>query len=186
MKVTASNLFGCVVIDPLVFGDERGFFLETYQAERYQQLAGIELRFVQDNHSRSSQGVLRGMHFQKKKPQGKLVRVVRGEVFDVAVDLRVKSPSFGQWFGVVLSEQNHRQLWLPPGLAHGFLVLSDSADFEYKCTDYYDPQDEGVLRYDDATVGIQWPVMTNYQLSAKDQAGKSFLEIIDENTDNRC
>jgi dTDP-4-dehydrorhamnose 3,5-epimerase len=169
-----------------VFGDERGFFLETFQAMRYKQLAGIDMPFLQDNHSRSSQGVLRGLHFQKNKPQGKLIRVVRGEVFDVSVDLRKNSPTFGQWFGVVLSEQNHRQLWLPPGLAHGFLVLSDSADFEYKCTDYYDPQDEGVLRYDDATVGIQWPTMVNYQLSAKDQAGKSFQDIIDENTDNRC
>ena len=186
MKVLNTHLFGSMIIEPQVFGDERGFFLETFQATRYQQLVGIDMPFLQDNHSRSSQGVLRGLHFQKNKPQGKLIRVVRGEVFDVSVDLRKNSPTFGQWFGVVLSEQNHRQLWLPPGLAHGFLVLSDSADFEYKCTDYYDPQDEGVLRYDDATVGIQWPTMANYQLSAKDQAGKSFKEIIDENTDNRC
>jgi dTDP-4-dehydrorhamnose 3,5-epimerase len=180
MKVTKTAIAQCMLIEPKVFGDDRGFFLETFQAERYQQLAGIELPFVQDNHSRSAQGVLRGLHFQKTKPQGKLVRVIQGEVFDVAVDLRKDSPSFGQWFGVHLSEQNHRQLWLPPGLAHGFLVLSESADFEYKCTDYYDPSDEGILRYDDATVGVQWPAMPQYLLSAKDQAGKSFQEIVDE------
>lgn len=185
MKVIATNLAGCMVIEPLVFGDERGFFLETFQAERYRQLAGIELPFVQDNHSRSAQGVLRGIHFQKNRPQGKLVRVVQGEVFDVAVDLREDSLSFGQWFGLVLSATNHRQLWLPPGLAHGFLVLSESADFEYKCTDYYDPSDEGVLRFDDPTVGVEWPEMSQYQLSAKDRAGKSFQEIIDEAAHHR-
>ena len=185
MKVTTTNLAGCLVIDPQVFGDERGFFLESFQAERYKRLAGIDLPFVQDNHSRSAQGVLRGLHFQKSKPQGKLVRVVHGEVFDVAVDLRADSVSFGQWFGVHLSEQNHRQLWLPPGLAHGFLVLSASADFEYKCTDYFDPTDEGVLRFDDATIGIEWPSLPQYVLSAKDQAGKSFQEIIDEAAHHR-
>ena len=185
MKVTDTTLIGCKVIEPQVFGDERGFFLETFQVARYQQFAGIEQQFVQDNHSRSSYGVLRGLHFQKNKPQGKLIRVVKGEVFDVSVDLRVDSPTFGKWFGVNLSEQNHRQLWLPPGLAHGFLVLSESADFEYKCTDYYDPSDEGVLRFDDPTVGVEWPEMSQYQLSAKDRAGKSFQEIIDEAAHHR-
>lgn len=185
MKVTTTNIAGCVVIEPKVFGDERGFFLETFQAERYQQYAGITQPFIQDNHSRSSHGVLRGLHFQKNKPQGKLVRVVNGEVFDVAVDLRADSETFGQWFGIQLSAQNHRQLWLPPGLAHGFLVLSETADFEYKCTDYYDPSDEGVLRFDDPTVGITWPPMSQYLLSPKDQAGKSFQEIINETTDHR-
>lgn len=185
MKVISTNLLGSKVIEPKVYGDERGFFLETFQATRYQELVGIELPFVQDNHSRSSFGVLRGLHFQKTKPQGKLIRVVRGEVFDVSVDLRLESPSFGQWYGVHLSEQNHRQLWLPPGLAHGFLVLSASADFEYKCTDYYDPTDEGVLRFDDATIGIEWPSLPQYVLSAKDQAGKSFQEIIDEAAHHR-
>ena len=139
MKVIKTNLEGCVVIEPKVFGDDRGFFLETFQSERYANLAGIMLPFVQDNHSRSTYGVLRGLHFQKTKPQGKLVRVVKGKVYDVAVDLRRGSDTFGQWEAVVLSEENKKQFWVPPGFAHGFLVLSDIADFEYKCTDYYDP-----------------------------------------------
>ena len=135
MNVVKTKLIDCVIIEPKIFGDERGFFLETFQAERYAELAGITLPFVQDNYSRSSKGVLRGLHFQKTKPQGKLVRVVKGEVFDVAVDIRQESPTFGQWESVILSEENKTQFWVPPGFAHGFIVLSNTADFEYKCTD---------------------------------------------------
>jgi dTDP-4-dehydrorhamnose 3,5-epimerase len=179
MNVIPTKLKDCVIIEPKVFGDERGFFLEAFQAERYRDQAGIDLTFVQDNHSRSQKGVLRGLHFQKTKPQGKLVRVVRGEVFDVAVDIRKGSPSFGHWEGVILSEENKRQFWVPPGFAHGFLVLSDTADFEYKCTDYYDPSDEGSLSWDDAELAIQWPSIgdAEIQLSAKDRAAPSFSEL---------
>ena len=179
MKVIETELTGCVVIEPKVFGDERGFFLETFQASRYRDLAGIDLDFVQDNHSRSGKGVLRGLHFQKRKPQGKLVRVVRGEVFDVAVDIRPDSPSFGKWHGVRLSEENKRQFWVPPGCAHGFLVLSDVADFEYKCTDYYDPSDEGALLWSDADLSIAWPDMDggDIRLSEKDAAAPGFREL---------
>ena len=158
MKVAQTSLKDCVIIEPVVFGDERGFFLETFQAARYSQAAGITLSFVQDNYSRSARGVLRGLHFQKTKPQGKLVRVVSGEVYDVAVDLRSDSSTFGQWEGVVLSEHNKKQLWVPPGFAHGFLVLSDSADFEYKCTDYYDPSDEASILWNDPSLNISWPI----------------------------
>jgi len=176
MNIINTQINGAVMIEPLVFGDSRGFFLETYQTQRYLDQAGIEGPFVQDNHSRSTKGVLRGLHFQKTKPQGKLVRVVRGEVFDVAVDLRRDSPTFGNWAGVWLSEDNHRQLWLPPGLAHGFVVTSDSADFEYKCTDYYDPSDEGCLIWNDPDIGIEWP-LANPLLSAKDKVGLRFKEL---------
>ncbi|TXH92875.1 MAG: dTDP-4-dehydrorhamnose 3,5-epimerase, partial [Rheinheimera sp.] len=158
--------------------DERGFFLESFQAERYRQMAGIELAFVQDNHSRSAQNVLRGLHFQKTKPQGKLVRVVRGEVFDVAVDIRPQSKTFGQWEGVILSEQNHRQFWVPPGFAHGFLVLSEFADFEYKCTDFYDPSDEGSICWNDPQLAIQWPTSAEPVLSAKDAAAPLFRDLM--------
>lgn len=177
MKVVATKLQDCVIIEPKVFGDERGFFLETFQADRYRELAGIELPFVQDNHSRSAKGVLRGLHFQKTKPQGKLVRVVRGEVYDVAVDLRPDSPSFGLWEGVILSEENKRQFWVPPGFAHGFLVLSDVADFEYKCTDYYDPSDEGSLIWSDPDLAIDWPD-SSPQLSEKDSTAPYFSELV--------
>lgn len=176
MKVIPTDVDGVVIIEPKVFGDERGFFLETFQVDRYGELAGINLDFVQDNHSRSSKGVLRGLHFQKSKPQGKLVRVVRGEVFDVAVDLRKGSPTFGKWAGVILSEENKRQFWIPPGLAHAFVTLSDTADFEYKCTDYYDPGDEGCLLWNDPDVGIVWPI-ENPLLSEKDAAGNSFKDL---------
>lgn len=176
MKVVATPLKDCCVIEPRVFGDSRGFFLETFQARRYAEEAGIALPFVQDNHSRSVRGVLRGLHFQIKKPQGKLVRVVSGEVFDVAVDLRRDSPSFGQWFGVFLSEQNKRQFWVPPGFAHGFLVTSDSADFEYKCTDYYDPDDEGAIIWNDPDLAIEWPGGVDIQLSDKDARAGTFSE----------
>ena len=176
MKVSHSKLKGCVVIEPRVFGDERGFFLETFQTVRYQQEAGIDLAFVQDNHSRSARGVLRGLHFQKTKPQGKLVRVVRGEVYDVAVDIRNGSPTFGEWEGIILSEDNKRQLWVPPGFAHGFVVLSDSADFEYKCTDYYDPSDEGSILWNDPDLDIPWPI-ANPVLSTKDQSAKRLVDL---------
>ena len=176
MNIIDTKIKGAVIIEPAVFGDSRGFFLETYQAQRYLDQAGIDQPFVQDNHSRSAKGVLRGLHYQKTKPQGKLVRVVRGEVFDVGVDLRRASPTFGCWQGVWLSEDNHRQLWLPPGLAHGFVVTSESADFEYKCTDYYDPEDEGCLIWNDPHVGIEWP-LENPLLSDKDKAGLSFKEL---------
>ena len=158
MNVIKTRLDGCVIIEPKVFGDERGFFLEAFQAERYSSEAGIALPFVQDNHSRSSRSVLRGLHFQKTKPQGKLVRVVRGQVYDVAVDIRKGSPTYGQWEGLILSEENKTQLWVPPGFAHGFVVLSDTADFEYKCTDYYDPSDEGSILWNDPDLDISWPV----------------------------
>lgn len=177
MKVIATRLKDCVIIEPKVFGDARGFFLESFQADRYREMAGIHQVFVQDNHSRSAQGVLRGLHFQKTKPQGKLVRVVRGEVFDVAVDIRPDSPSFGLWDGIILSEHNHRQLWVPPGFAHGFLVLSESADFEYKCTDYYDPTDEGSVCWNDPTLAIQWPQSGEKILSTKDATAPMFSDL---------
>lgn len=178
MNVIKTNIDGVVIIEPKVFGDERGFFLETFQAERYKEFAGINMSFVQDNHSRSGKNVLRGLHFQKTNPQGKLVRVVRGEVFDVAVDIRKGSLTYGQWAGAILSEENKRQFWVPPGLAHGFVVLSDIADFEYKCTDYYDPSDEGCLMWNDPAVGIEWPDGIDPILSAKDQVGQTLAELV--------
>ena len=176
MKISHSKLKGCVIIEPRVFGDERGFFLETFQAVRYEQEAGIDLPFVQDNHSRSAKGVLRGLHFQKTKPQGKLVRVVRGEVYDVAVDIRKGSATFGEWEGVILSEENKKQFWVPPGFAHGFVVLSDTADFEYKCTDYYDPSDEGSILWSDPDLNIPWPI-ANPALSTKDESAKRLVDL---------
>ena len=176
MNVIATKIQDAVIIEPKVFGDQRGFFLETYQQQRYRELANIQLPLVQDNHSRSTKGVLRGLHFQKTKPQGKLVRVVRGEVFDVIVDLRKNSPSFGQWQGVWLSEENHRQVWFPPGMAHGFLVTSETADFEYKCTDFYDPKDEACLLWNDPDIGIEWPAITPI-LSEKDALGQRFKDL---------
>ncbi|MEI7178174.1 dTDP-4-dehydrorhamnose 3,5-epimerase [Pectobacterium carotovorum] len=176
MQITDSKIHGAKIIQPKVFGDARGFFLETFEKKRYQQMLNIDVDFVQDNHSRSSKGVLRGLHFQKTNPQGKLVRVVRGEVFDVVVDIRQDSPSYGEWCGVTLSEENKTQFWLPPGLAHGFVVLSDIADFEYKCTDYYDPSDEGCLLWNDPEVGIEWPI-ADPLLSEKDKLGKLFQEL---------
>lgn len=152
------------------------FFLETFEKKRYQDMLEIDYDFVQDNHSRSTKGVLRGLHYQTVHPQGKLVRVVRGEVFDVAVDIRPNSPTYGKWEGVILSEENKKQFWIPPGLAHGFIVLSDIADFEYKCTDYYNPTGEGCLLWNDPQVGIQWP-LSNPMLSEKDKAGKLLKEL---------
>ncbi len=176
MKVSHSKLKGCVIIEPSVFGDERGFFLETFQAVRYEKEAGIYLPFVQDNHSRSARGVLRGLHFQKTKPQGKLVRVVRGEVYDVALDIREGSATFGEWEGVTLSEDNKKQFWVPPGFAHGFVVLSDTADFEYKCTDYYDPSDEGCILWSDPDLDIPWPIASPV-LSTKDESAKRLVDL---------
>ena len=159
MKVIESKLDGCVIIEPEVLGDDRGFFVETYQAKKYADLAGITLPFVQDNHSHSSTGVLRGMHFQRSRPQGKLVRVARGSVYDVAIDIRKGSDTFGQWEGVTLSSENQKQFWVPPGFAHGFLVLEDSTDLVYKCTDYYDPEDQVAINWEDPAIGIKWPIM---------------------------
>lgn len=176
MQVFETAIPDVKLIEPKVFGDDRGFFLESFQAERYAQQAGITLPFVQDNHSRSARNVLRGLHFQRSKPQGKLVRVVRGEVLDVAVDIRRGSPTFGNVVAEILSEDNKRQLWIPPGLAHGFVVLSESADFEYKCTDYYDPSDEGSLIWNDPDLNIDWRV-TDPILSAKDAQGLRLAEL---------
>lgn len=177
MEVITTKIADVKIIQPKVFGDARGFFLETFEKRRYQQLLDVDLDFVQDNYSRSARNVLRGLHFQKTQPQGKLVRVVRGAVFDVAVDIRADSPTFGQWTGLELSEENKTQLWIPPGLAHGFVVLSEVADFEYKCTDYYNPQDEACLMWNDAEIAVQWPVATPL-LSVKDQQGLSLQELV--------
>ena len=176
MNIIKTTLNDCVIIEPKIFGDERGFFLETFHTSRYEDLAGISLPFVQDNHSRSSTGVLRGLHFQKTKPQGKLVRVVRGEVFDVAVDIRKASSTFGHWEGVILSEENKKQFWVPPGFAHGFVVLSEIADFEYKCTDYYDSADEGSILWNDPDLGINWPVADPI-LSDKDVNANKLVDL---------
>ena len=176
MKVLKSRLNDCLIIEPTVYGDERGFFLETYHVSKYLDQAGISIPFVQDNHSRSSKSVLRGLHFQKTKPQGKLVRVVSGEVYDVAVDIRNGSSTFGKWEGIILSEENKKQFWIPPGFAHGFVVLSNIADFEYKCTDYYDPSDEGSLLWCDSDLGISWPVK-NPILSDKDLNASKLVDL---------
>jgi dTDP-4-dehydrorhamnose 3,5-epimerase len=176
MNIIKTKLNDCLIIEPKVFGDERGFFLESFHQQRYEQQTGIRQSFVQDNHSRSAYGVLRGLHFQRTRPQGKLVRVVRGEVFDVAVDIRPQSPTFGQWEAVILSEENKRQFWVPPGFAHGFQVLSDFADFEYKCTDYYAPEDEASLAWNDPQLGIDWPIQQPL-LSAKDAKAVTLAEL---------
>lgn len=175
MKVTETVLAGVKIIEPTVFGDQRGFFKETFQTERYAE-AGIDLPFVQDNCSRSAKGVLRGLHLQKTRPQGKLVSCTLGAVFDVAVDVDPTSETFGTYVGVELSESNHLQLWIPPGYAHGFCVLSDVADFQYKCTDYYFPEDEGGLVWNDPDVSIDWPVGLP-SLSEKDQVLPTLAQI---------
>ena len=156
-KFEKTSIEGVVVIEPTVFGDERGWFMETYNEQEFKE-NGIDVQFVQDNQSKSTKGVLRGLHFQTRHPQGKLVRVVKGEVFDVAVDIREDSPTYGKWEGIVLSEDNRKQFFIPAGLAHGFLVLSEEAEFVYKCTDFYDPQGEGGLLWNDETIGIEWPI----------------------------
>jgi dTDP-4-dehydrorhamnose 3,5-epimerase len=171
VQITKTSIPECLLLEPHVFGDERGFFLESWNASTF-AAAGLDLQFVQDNHSRSQQGVLRGLHYQIVAPQGKLVRVTRGSVFDVAVDLRRSSQSFGRWVGVELTEQNHRMFWVPPGFAHGFLVTSESADFQYKCTTCYAPEHDRSLKWDDPAIGIDWPVVSNQSptLSEKDEA----------------
>jgi len=176
MKVVETSIPDVLIIEPKVFGDERGFFYESFNAAAFEAATGLKRQFVQDNHSKSQRGVLRGLHYQIQQPQGKLVRVVAGEVFDVAVDLRKSSPSFGRWFGTHLSAQNQRQLWIPEGFAHGFVVLSESAEFLYKTTDYYAPEHERSLLWNDPELGIQWPFDEAPQLSAKDQAGKLLRE----------
>lgn len=176
MKKIKTEIEDVLIIEPKVFGDDRGFFMESFNKERYRDMVGIEHEFVQDNHSRSSKGVLRGLHFQKSNPQGKLVRVVDGEVFDVVVDIRRQSKDYGKWVGVHLSGTNKRQLWVPPGFAHGFLTLSETADFEYKCTTYYDPADECCLIWNDDTIGVKWPIEQPI-LSEKDKLGFKLEEL---------
>jgi len=171
MKVIRTSIPELLIFEPQVFGDARGFLLESWNARRFCNAVGFDISFVQDNHSRSRRGVLRGLHYQIKQPQGKLVRVATGRVFDAAVDLRKSSPTFGRWAGAELSGDNHRQLWIPAGFAHGFLVLSDSADFLYKTTDYYAPQHERSVLWNDPTIGIDWPTDGEPTLSAKDKAG---------------
>jgi dTDP-4-dehydrorhamnose 3,5-epimerase len=171
VKVIPTSIPGVLEIEPKVFGDERGFFLESFNQKVFDEAIGEHVEFVQDNHSRSSKGVLRGLHYQLQQPQGKLVRVVRGAVFDVAVDIRRSSPTFGQWVGSELTEHNHKQFWVPPGLAHGFLVLSESADFLYKTTEYYAPVHERCIAWNDEVLSIAWPdVGMPPKLSAKDAA----------------
>jgi len=178
MKVIETALPGVLILEPKVFGDERGFFMETWQKQRYRE-AGIAADLVQDNLSFSRAGVLRGLHFQNPNAQGKLVQVLQGEVFDVAVDIRRGSPNFGQWTGVRLSSENKRQFYVPPDFAHGFCVLSETALFSYKCTDYYNPDAEVAIRWDDPAIGIQWPV-TSPSLSAKDQDALTLNELPEE------
>ena len=178
MIVEKTPIEGVLLVKPKVFGDKRGFFVETWQTKRYEE-AGINLPFVQDNYSMSTKGILRGLHFQKKHPQGKLVMVSQGEVFDVAVDLRKNSPTFGQWFGSLLTAENQHQLWVPPGMAHGFVVLSETAHFHYKCTDYYHPEDEGSIRWNDPEVDVKWPISFEPVVSEKDAKAPFFADIKD-------
>jgi dTDP-4-dehydrorhamnose 3,5-epimerase len=176
LNVIATRLPDVLIIEPKVFGDERGFFYESFNAQAFAEATGRVVQFVQDNHSRSAKGVLRGLHYQIEHSQGKLVRVTEGEVLDVAVDSRRSSPTFGQWTSVRLSGQNHRQLWIPPGFAHGFVVLSESADFLYKTTDYYAPSAERCIRWDDPELAIDWELQGAPILSATDQAGSALRE----------
>lgn len=176
MRVVPTDLPDVLILEPKVFGDARGFFMESFNARVFREATGVAAHFVQDNHSRSAQGVLRGLHYQIREAQGKLVRVTRGRVFDVAVDLRRSSPAFGRWTGVELSEENHRQLWVPAGFAHGFVVLSEFADFLYKTTTYYAPEHERCLAWDDPAVGVKWPLQGAPRLSEKDRAGLALAE----------
>jgi dTDP-4-dehydrorhamnose 3,5-epimerase len=175
-QITATAIPDVFILEPKVFGDNRGFFYESFNASDFKQATGLKVSFVQDNHSRSAKGVLRGLHYQLQQPQGKLVRVVRGCVFDVAVDIRKSSATFGQWVGCELSEENHKQFWVPAGFAHGFLVLSESADFLYKTTDYYAPAHERCIAWNDADISINWPEGVQPLLSNKDQAGLSLSQ----------
>lgn len=170
MNVITTDLPGVLIIEPKVFGDERGFFYESFNAKAFLEATSLDVQFVQDNHSRSQRGVLRGLHYQLQQTQGKLVRVTAGEVLDVAVDIRRSSANFGKWVAVRLSDENHRQMWVPEGFAHGFVVLSDYADFLYKTTDFYSPSDERAIRWDDPAIGIDWQLDEAPTLSAKDQA----------------
>ncbi|QBY49688.1 dTDP-4-dehydrorhamnose 3,5-epimerase [Cupriavidus oxalaticus] len=176
MKVILTSIPDVLIIEPKVFGDDRGFFSESFNARQFEEATGVKRTFVQDNHSRSARNVLRGLHYQIQHPQGKLVRVVVGEVFDVAVDLRQTSPTYGEWVGVTLSAENKRQLWVPEGFAHGFVVTSESAEFLYKTTDYWYPQHERSLLWNDSDVGIDWPIEGQPILAAKDAAGKRLTE----------
>ncbi|PSJ48373.1 dTDP-4-dehydrorhamnose 3,5-epimerase [Zobellella taiwanensis] len=176
MKVIDTAIPDVLIMEPTVFGDERGFFLESFNQRRFNDAVGREVNFVQDNHSRSAQGVLRGLHYQVVQPQGKLVRCTVGEVFDVAVDIRANSSTFGQWVGVHLSAENKRQLWIPEGFAHGFVVLSEIADFQYKATDYYAPEHERAIRWDDPALAIEWPLSSPPLLSEKDKKAPLFAD----------
>ncbi|MFX1802664.1 dTDP-4-dehydrorhamnose 3,5-epimerase [Paraburkholderia sp. A1RO-5] len=176
ITVTATALPEVKIIEPKVFGDARGYFYESFNGREFEELVEAGVEFVQDNHSRSAKGVLRGLHYQVQHAQGKLVRVVEGEVFDVAVDIRRSSPNFGKWVGVHLSAENHRQLWVPPGFAHGFVVISESAQFLYKTTDYWFPEHERSILWNDPEVGIEWPIDFEPLLAAKDAAGKRLVE----------
>ncbi len=176
MQLTPTAIPEVLIIEPRVFGDARGFFFESFNQRAFSQATGLTLNFVQDNHSRSAQGVLRGLHYQIQQPQGKLVRVARGRVFDVAVDIRRSAPTFGRWVGVELSEENQRQMWVPPGFAHGFLVLSDSADFLYKTTDYYALEHERCIAWNDPQLAISWPADIAPRLSAKDAVAPAFAQ----------
>ncbi len=172
MNVSQTAIPDVLIIEPKVFGDSRGFFYESFNQKAFNNVVGLNVSFVQDNHSRSAKGVLRGLHYQIRQPQGKLVRVVKGAVFDVAVDIRKSSPTFGLWVGVELSEENHRQMWIPAGFAHGFLVLSESTEFLYKTTDYYASEYERSLLWNDPAIGIKWPIDSEPQLSEKDKLGQ--------------
>lgn len=176
MNVIRTAIPDVLILEPRVFGDARGFFLESFNERVFREATGVDLPFVQDNHSRSGRGVLRGLHYQLQQAQGKLVRVVRGTVFDVAVDVRRSSPTFGKWVGCELSEDNHRQFWVPPGFAHGFVVLSETADFLYKATDYYAPEHERCIAWDDPSVGVRWPEGIEPKLSEKDKRGLALGE----------
>ena len=177
MKVTPTALPEVLILEPRVFGDQRGFFFESFNQKAFNDATGLDAKFVQDNHSRSAKGVLRGLHYQIQQPQGKLVRVVRGSVFDVVVDIRKSSANFGRWVGVALSDENHRQLWVPAGFAHGFLVTSDTAEFLYKTTDYYAPEFERCIAWNDPSIGVQWPLAGDIpQLSGKDMAGMVLMD----------
>jgi dTDP-4-dehydrorhamnose 3,5-epimerase len=179
MKATPTKIADVLLLEPKVFGDARGFFFESFNHQVFEQATGVKTHFVQDNHSKSGKGVLRGLHYQVENAQGKLVRVTQGEVFDVAVDIRPDSPTFGQWAGEILSAENKRQLWIPAGLAHGFLVLSDTAEFLYKTTEYYAPAHERCIAWNDATLSIDWPLAGDQpKLSAKDQSGAAFTSLL--------
>lgn len=178
MRAIQTTIADVLLLEPKVFGDDRGFFYESFNAKTFREATGVDVQFVQDNHSKSARNVLRGLHYQVEQAQGKLVRVVQGEVFDVAVDIRKGSPTFGQWVGEILSAENKRQLWIPAGLAHGFVVLSETAEFLYKTTDYYAPVHERCIAWNDSELAITWPIDGEPLLSAKDVAGMSFRQAV--------